>query len=59
MDELFMKSKLPSKVDHDFTNRLLIGMRKKFYLESKIVKKYKRPSNKLGNWHGDVDEYDY
>lgn len=57
MDELFMKSELPSKVDHDFTNRLLIEMRKEFYLESNAVKQHKNPISYSG--HADVDEFDY
>jgi len=53
MDELFMKSDLPSKVDWEFTNRLLIGMRKNFY------KTYKEQSNQalIETDHGDVNEY--
>jgi len=54
MEELFMKSKLPSKVDRDFTNRLLIGMRKEFYLEQSVASKYKAPDDVD---MGDVDHY--
>ncbi len=58
MDELFMKSNLPSKVDRDFTNRLLISMRKKFYEGIGCANKYrKKVDTNSGNWHGDVDEY--
>jgi hypothetical protein len=56
MDELFMKSDLPSSVNRDFTNNLLINMRKKFYIELPQVS-IKNVDTDSTVWHGDVDEH--